>query len=317
MVSAAETAGRIRGIDLSAWRLLESVFPVRLSRSWLSRMRGVDGPLARQVLPRADELDPHGADVSDPVGEQARMPTPWVVQKHADRALLLPTRRCHVHCRYCFRRDLPGAQEPSETELHAAIAYLKQAGLNEVILSGGDPLVLRDGKLLAIIDALRPDIPCIRIHTRAPITFPQRVTPALAQALAARAPLRVVIHTNHPRELCAEVRAAIGHLVSAGVPMLNQSVLLAGVNDDADVLAELNCCLEALDVQPYYLHHADHAPGTRSFWVQIDRGLAIHSALSARVAHPPRYVIDLPDGSGKVSVAEWAARNPSRPVPSS
>jgi len=317
MVAAGEIAERFAGVDLSAWQALEAVFPVRITRSWMRRMRRADGPLARQVLPRAEELDAGDHEVPDPVGEQSRMPVPWVVQKHADRALLLPTRRCHVHCRYCFRRDLPGQRDPSSAELQAAINHLKQAGLREVILSGGDPLVLRDAKLLSIIDALRPEVPLIRIHTRAPITHPERITAELAAALAARAPVRMVVHANHPDELTAPVRAAIGAMVKAGVPMLNQSVLLAGVNDDVDALVALNHALEAMAVRPYYLHHTDHAPGTAHFWVEVERGLAIYGALCARVERPPEYVIDPPDGSGKIPVAEWAARNPSRPVPSS
>jgi lysine 2,3-aminomutase len=316
MVGPQEAAGRFGGVDLGAWRALAAEFPVRLSRSWLRRMVSADGPLGRQVLPRSEELQLSPEAVPDPVGEQGQMVSPWVVQKHADRALLLPTRRCHVHCRYCFRRDLPGSGEPSPTELQEAINHLKSAGLNEVILSGGDPLVLRDSELLEIIDALRPEVPRIRIHTRAPITFPQRVTPALAQALAARAPLRMIVHINHPDELSEDVRVALRMLRVAGVPLLNQSVLLAGVNDDARVLAGLNAELEDLGILPYYLHHTDRAPGTAHFWVEIDRGLAIYSELCALVAGPPEYVIDPPDGSGKIPVADWAARNPSRPLPS-
>ena len=280
-------------------------------------MRTAGGPLAKQVLPSSSEIDAAGTEVPDPVGEQGRMPVPWVVQKHMDRALLLPTRRCHVHCRYCFRRDLPGEQDPSPDELDRAIGYLKSAGLEEVILSGGDPLVLSDRRLLGIIDALRPEVPRIRIHTRAPVTFPERVTAGLAAGLGRRAPLRVVVHINHADEVDGSVRTALRRFLDCDIPVLNQSVLLAGVNDDAAVLATLNHTLEEIGVEPYYLHHTDHAPGTRAFWVDLERGLQIHAALSVRVDRPPRYVIDPPDGSGKVSVAEWAARSRSGPVPSS
>ncbi len=315
MASPAEVSRLFPGLDLSAWHALESVFPVRITRNWLGRVRSHDGPLGKQVLPRSSELHRGASAVSDPVGEQGQMPVPWVVRKHTDRALLLPTRRCHVHCRYCFRRDLPGERDPSPEELSEAIAYLKAAGLDEVILSGGDPLVLPDARLFAIIDALRPDIPKVRIHTRAPITFPSRVTRSLAEGLQARAPIRVVVHVNHPRELDPSVRTALGHLVRSGLPVLNQSVLLAGINDDAEVLATLIRILEEEGIEPYYLHHTDHAPGTRDFWVDVQRGLEIHAELTSLVERPPRYVIDSPDGSGMVSVQAWAARRPSPPVP--
>jgi len=315
MVSPAETAERFPGLDLAPWRAMKRVFPVRISRSWLKRVKDHAGPLGRQVIPDARELLTHPTDVPDPVGEQGRMPHPWVVQKYTNRALLLVTRQCHVHCRYCFRRDLPGEGEPSPAELESAIDYLRHAGLDEVILSGGDPLVLSDDRLVSILDALRPDVPHLRIHTRAPITFPQRVTAELAQLLQARRPLRVVIHANHSQELDADVRRSIRMLVDTGLPILNQSVLLAGVNDDPDVLAELHQSLQELGVEPYYLHHTDHAPGNGSFRVEVKRGLEIVRALHARVEGASRYVIDPPDGAGKVPVIEWAARMAARSVP--
>jgi lysine 2,3-aminomutase len=317
MISPVEAKRRFPGVDLDAWRRLESVFPVRITRSWADRMSTAADALARQVLPMAEELATAKDDRPDPVGEQGRMPVPWVVQKHDDRALLLVTRRCHVNCRYCFRRELPGAPDPSDSELSDAIQYLCQAGLEEVILSGGDPLALRDEKLVEIIDALRTSVPIIRVHTRAPITAPARVTEQLVSVLAARAPIWVVVHANHPDELSPSVQIALSRMVNAGIPVLNQSVLLKGVNDDPEILARLSRDLVRLRVRPYYLHHPDHAPGSASFRVSMERGLQIMETLRTKLSGValPTYVIDPPDGSGKRRVVDWVTRNRAHPVP--
>jgi lysine 2,3-aminomutase len=242
----------------------------------------------------------------------------WGVRKHADRVLLLLTKRCHLYCRYCFRRNHePGErQDPSAEEWAALLAWAAGSGAREAILSGGDPLAVSDERLFAAIDALRPTIPLIRVHTRAPITYPRRVTPALVDGLAARGPTWVLVHANHPAELSDEVAEALRRLVDAGIPVLNQSVLLAGVNDDAAVLGALSERLLELRVFPYYLHHPDHAAGNAHFRVDPARGVAIHRALRARTSGLglPAYVIDLPDGSGKIPVEEWLARTAAGPI---
>ena len=313
----AESRGRVAGrpellrrfpsISADTWRRADALFPIRVTRSWLARLQHADDPLARQALPDPAELLPDAGDSTDPVGEEGRSPLPWVVRKHPDRVLLLVTRRCHLYCRYCFRRNHTGAEDPSPAELAAALDYVRASGARELILSGGDPLAVSDTRLLSIIDAVRPAVPVIRIHSRAPITAPERVTPALVAALRARAPVWVIVHCNHPRELSADVRDALARLVDAGVPVLNQAVLLRGVNDDAAVLAELCETLVALRVFPYYLHHTDPAAGNAAFRVEVERGLALYADLSARVSGValPRYVIDPPDGSGKMPVDQW------------
>jgi len=294
------------------WRAADELFSIRVTRSFWERMDldDPDDPLARQVLPDERELDdPDG--LVDPVGDAACSPVPWVVHKYADRVLLLLTKRCHLYCRYCFRRtfDPTQAQDPSPPELERALEYCRTAGVHEVILSGGDPLTTRDATLLDVIDRLRPQVPRIRIHTRAPITRPDRVTPELVQGLRARRPVWVVVHCNHARELSPAVDRALGQLVDAGVPVLNQAVLLAGINDDADVLAELGRALVLRGVKPYYLHHTDRVRGAGHFAVELERGLAIYRALRERVdgLSLPRYVIDPPDGSGKMDVEAWVA----------
>lgn len=290
------------------WRAIAAQFPVRLPRGYLGDAREASDPRLRTALPDPAELEPHAGDVPDPVGEQARSPIPWVVQKHADRVLLLLTKRCHVYCRYCFRRDHdPGSsssEDPTPEEWAAMFAFARASGAREAILSGGDPLAVSDARLLNAIDALRPEVPVIRIHTRAPITFPQRITPHLVSSLRARAPVWVIVHANHPVELSAPVRESLARLVDAGLPVLNQAVLLRGVNDHPDILAELCETLVSLRVFPYYLHHPDAAPGNAAFRVSLDEGRAIHEALRQRLSGIalPTYVIDPPDGSGKRAI---------------
>ena len=311
MVSAAESVKRFPRVNVEAWKALADVFPVRVTRSWADRVKRATDPLGLQVFPSAAELEPSVFDVADPVGEEGRMPVPWVVQKHPDRALLIVTRRCHLHCRYCFRRDLDGAGEPSQAELDAAIQYIKESGVREVILSGGDPLHLPPNWIASIIDRLRPGVPIIRIHSRAPITFPSVVTDELVQMLFERSPLWFVVHANHVDELSEPVVEGLARMVDAGIPVLNQSVLLRGVNDNVDALVGLVERLVELRVQPYYLHHPDAVPGGGAFRVSIDDGLALHDALRTRVSGIalPQYVIDPPDGTGKVPVAEYRSRS--------
>jgi lysine 2,3-aminomutase len=307
MVGRAEML-RSRPDLAGVWAAADDAFPVRVTRSWWSRMDPLDprDPLGRQVMPDADELVPAAGDLLDPVGETALSPLPWVVRKHADRVLLLVTKRCHVDCRYCFRRNIQPteAQDPTDAEWDAALEYAAASGAHEVILSGGDPLAVRDDRLFAAIDRLKPTIPVVRVHTRAPITLPSRVTPALVAGLRERAPVWVIVHCNHQAELSADVDSALSRLVDAGIPVLNQSVLLAGVNDDPDVLEALSHALVARRVFPYYLHHTDAATGNAHFRVSTERGLAIYSALAARLSGLalPRYVVDPPDGSGKRDV---------------
>jgi lysine 2,3-aminomutase len=298
-----EAIDRFPTLERAVWDAAHALFPVRVTRSWADRIEHADDALARQVLPDGAELDVRDDDVEDPVGDRLKRPVPWVVQKHDDRALLLVTRRCHLHCRYCFRRDQTGSDEPTADELDAAIDWILDRGLEEVILSGGDPLTLPDDRLAAILDRLA-SVPVRRIHTRAPITAPERVTDRLVGLLAERRPLWIVLHSNHVNEIDDTVAAGIARLRDAGLPLLNQSVLLRGVNDDADVLAALCRKLVRLGVVPYYLHHPDAVRGAGHFRVPIEEGLRIHAALAERVSGValPRYVIDPPDGSGKIDV---------------
>lgn len=297
------------------WRELAQQFPVRIPRGWADRAdradRGGRAALLSQALPDDRELEAAADDRGDPVGDALRSPVPWVVRKHPDRVLLLLTKQCHLYCRYCFRRNhRPGESDsPSPAEWEGMLEYAATSGAKEVILSGGDPLALPDARLFEAIDRVRRGVPTVRIHTRAPITAPSRVTEALVAGLRARAPVWVLVHANHPDELTQEVVDGLCRLVDGGVPVLNQSVLLAGVNDDVDVLVRLSEALVRLRVYPYYLHHPDAAAGNAHFRVTMERGLELHRELRRRVSGIglPSYVIDPEDGLGKVPVAEWWA----------
>ena len=268
-------------------------------------------PVARQFVPSAEELAAGGDERADPIGDGVRSPVRGLVHRYPDRALLMPTLACPVYCRYCFRRDRVGRASgaPGADELDAAFAYIRRhREIGEVILSGGDPLSLSDARLAGILRQLDGigHVSVIRIHTRAPVAVPSRVSPGLIGALAlARRPW-MVIHCNHPRELSPAVEAALARLAGAGVPLLAQSVLLRGVNDDAGTLAGLMRRLVAAGVKPYYLHHPDRAPGTARFRLPLAEGLELVRALRGRVSGlcQPTYVVDIPGGHGKVPVLD-------------
>ncbi len=305
----AEAARRLGvALDPSA-RAAARRLPLRFPAPYAALVRPEDphDPIRRIAWPDPEELAPDPGAFADPVGEDALHPHPALVRKYPDRALLLLTSRCHFYCRFCFRAG-HGA-DPSEGDVNAAIELLARDPLvREVILSGGDPLVLPDAALARVLRRLAriPSLERVRLHTRAPVHDPARVTAALARTLAAAspAPLRVVLHATHPRELTADFEGAVARLRAAGFPVLDQSVLLRGVNADVETLAALFEGLAARGVAPYYLHHPDRIAGTARFRVGIEDGLALWGALRARVAAEalPRYVLDLPDGSGKVDV---------------
>jgi len=284
---------------------LDEAFPVRITRSFAARMDLSDpsDPLARQVMPDPRERAPDPGDVVDAVGDMAMSPVPWVVRKHPDRLILMVTKRCHLYCRYCFRRThAPGeAMDPTPAAWETALQYVESSGVEEVILSGGDPLTLRDADLFALVDRLKRRVPVVRIHTRAPITYPRRVTSELSRGLAERGPVWMVVHCNHVNELSKDVDAALARLIRAGVPMLNQAVLLRGVNDSADTLVALFQGLVRRRVFPYYLHQTDPVPGNAHLRVPVAEGLSLMEAVRARVSGValPQFVVDPSDGSGK------------------
>ena len=290
------------------WENAHNQFPIRITRSWYERIQSLDGPLARQVFPQPSEMkstmDSNGR--LDPVGEQSKMPTPYLVRKHQDRLLLLLSRNCHLHCRYCFRRTLESQAEPTRKQLDESIDYILKSGVEEVILSGGDPLFVSNEKLQWVLERLQ-SISTIRIHSRAPITFPQRVTKELCRVLSTHSNIWLIVHCNHVNELSDSVLDGLKILRNYGIPILNQSVLLKGVNDNPDILADLFRTLVRNSIFPYYLHHTDRVAGAEDFYVDIPDGLTIYRQLETKLSGValPKYVIDLPDGSGKIPVERY------------
>lgn len=271
-------------------------------------------PIARQFVPNAAELDTQPQELADPIGDDVHSPVEGLVHRYPDRVLIKPVQACAVYCRFCFRRESvgPGKGALSPQALAAALDYVHaHPEVWEVILTGGDPLVLsarRLGDLLGSLAAI-PHVKVLRLHTRLPVADPDRITPALARAL--RAPVKaagkavyVVLHANHPREMTDAARAACARLIDAGIPMLSQSVLLRGVNDDTATLEALLRGFVENRIKPYYLHHADLAPGTAHLRTTLAAGQDLMLALRGRVSGlcQPDYVLDLPGGHGKVPV---------------
>jgi lysine 2,3-aminomutase len=267
-----------------------------------------DDPIRKQALPDVAELLDAPGELRDPIGDRAHEVAPNLVHRYPDRVLFFPTFLCPMYCRYCFRKvALNEAPVRLDRVLPAAVEYVStHPEVREVILSGGDPLMLSDDRLAEVLGAFRtiPSVERLRLHTRVPVTRPSRVTAALAGRLAGFRPLYVVTHYNHPRELSPAARAAVSALVDAGLTVLNQAVLLRGVNDDVETLAALFSGLLRWQVRPYYLHHPDMTVGTAHFRVPISRGLALVRALRGRLTGLawPTYVLDIPGGGGKVPV---------------
>lgn len=271
------------------------LFPLRIPRSYVARMSKGDpaDPLLRQVLPLAAEHDVAPGFVQDPVGDLQAMAQPGVLHKYQGRVLLITTGACAVHCRYCFRRHFPyGDANPAPAAWRQALDYIAaDPSVTEVILSGGDPLVLPDRRLAELASRLAaiPHVRRLRLHSRLPVVLPERVDTALLAWLR-DTPLQklMVIHANHANEIGAETRAALAALRDSGVILLNQAVLLRGVNDSAEALAALSESLVAAGVMPYYLHLLDKVQGAAHFQVSEDRAQALMTALQARL---PGYLV--------------------------
>jgi lysine 2,3-aminomutase len=268
-------------------------------------------PIARQFVPDPAELDVRPEESADPIGDVAHSPVEGLVHRYPDRVLLKLVHVCAVYCRFCFRREMIGPGKPTAPPaeaLSAALAYIEaHPDIWEVILSGGDPLVLSPRRLAAVMRRLRAieHVKIVRVHTRVPAVDPGRITPALVRALQASGKTTyVVLHANHARELTAAARAACGRLIDAGIPMLSQSVLLKGVNDDAATLGALMRALVECRIKPYYLHQMDLAPGTAHFRSTIEHGRELMRELRRYYSGlcQPTYVLDGPDGEGKVPV---------------
>jgi lysine 2,3-aminomutase len=271
-----------------------------------------DDPIARQFIPDIRELETLPQERADPIGDHAHSPVEGLVHRYRDRVLLKAVHVCPVYCRFCFRREMVGPKGDgmlSPEALARAYVYIRTHDeIWEVIITGGDPLVLSPRRLADLLAPLQSinHVKIVRFHTRVPVVDPSRINAELVAALKASGKMTyVALHANHPRELTDAAKAACGLLTDSGIAMVSQTVLLKGVNDDADVLADLMRGFVEMRVQPYYLHHPDLAPGTGHFRMRIAEGQAIVAALRSKVSGlcQPRYMLDIPGGFGKVEIS--------------
>jgi len=305
VVSNDELA-RLFGVDQDILAPVAARYPMRITRHYLGLIGGVGDPIWRQCVPDPMELQ-DGVSLPDPLNEGGLSPVPGLIHRYPDRVVWLVSNSCAVYCRFCMRKRQVGCCgiEGTLAEQSAPLDYIRDTGtIRDVILSGGDPLLLDDDRLDDILASLRaiPHVEIIRIGTRVPVTLPERITPKLCKLLQRYHPIYVNTHFNHPRELTPQSRLACAMLADAGIPLGNQTVLMEGVNDDPAVMADLFRGLLAMRVRPYYLHQMDLVRGTRHFRTTVERGLEIMASLRGFVSGMavPYYVVDLPEGKGKV-----------------
>jgi len=282
-------------------------YPMRVNPYYLSLIEQEDDPIYRQCMPDEREwTDPRGFE--DPLNEEGHSPVPGLTHRYPDRVLFLISAQCAVYCRFCNRKRKVGHRGMvSKASIRDGMAYIRgHKAIRDVLLSGGDPFLLKNESLYHILTDIRaiPHVEIIRIGTRVPCTLPQRVTPQLVRMLSAFHPLYIHTHFNHPREITPEAALACGRLANAGIPLGCQTVLLKGVNDDPDVMKRLMQKLLTIRVRPYYLFQSDLAQGTAHFWTSLRRGLDIMAALQGHTSGlcMPHFAVDLPGGGGKVNV---------------
>ena len=293
------------GVDPKEVEEVVGPYPMRITPTVLSTIKEPGDAIWKQVVPDAVEMEDFDAP-DDPLEEDTDSPVPHLVHRYPDRALLMVTNQCPIYCRFCTRKRLVG--KPGflkKGELDQAIAYLREhTEVRDVILSGGDPLLLPDHLIERILKALRtiPHLELIRFGTRVPGTLPQRITPELCEIVKQYHPIYMNLHFNHPDELTPEVKAACGRLADAGVPLGAQTVLLKGVNDDPVVMKRLMHELLLARVKPYYLYQADLTKGTNHFRTTVETGLSIIQSLQGHTSGMavPHFVIDAPGGGGKI-----------------
>jgi lysine 2,3-aminomutase len=310
--------------DRQGSKCVAARLPMRVSPHYLELIQGPDDPIAKQVVPDVRELEdttPH----PDPLREESQAPAAQIIHRYPHRVIFLVSNQCAVYCRFCMRkRRIDDAAQVPADALQEGIDYIANTPeINEVILSGGDPLTLPDQALEGILQPLHrmPHVRVLRIHTRIPNAWPQRITPSLAKRLARFHPLYVNIHFNHPDEITAQAREACARLADAGIPLGSQTVLLRDVNDHPQTLIHLFQSLLEIRVRPYYLHQLDRVPGTAHFRVPMEKAIGLMDALRGRLSGQamPHFMVDLPGGGGKVELVpespisrnkgEWVFRN--------
>lgn len=294
--------------DTTGLTTVASVYPFRASSSYASLIGQPDDAIWRQCVPDTRELDDDG-QLPDPLAEATLSPVPGLIHRYPDRAVLIVSNCCPVYCRFCMRKRHIGHGDapPGRDAMDRALAYIAATpAIRDVILSGGDPLMLDDDSLGHLLSRLRAigHVAIIRIGTRIPVTLPERVTSELCGLLKRFHPLYINTHFNHPAEITPESSRACGMLADAGIPLGNQTVLLRGVNDDIEIMRGLMTGLLRVRVKPYYLHQMDLVRGTAHFRTPLSTGLEIIRALRGHVSGMavPHFVIDLPGGKGKVPI---------------
>ncbi|MBP30715.1 lysine-2,3-aminomutase-like protein [Methylobacterium sp.] len=307
------SAGLISGAEAEALGAVLARYAVSVTPDMAELIdpQDPDDPIGRQFVPRAEEAVATPEERADPIGDAAHAPVTGIVHRYPDRVLLKPLHVCPVYCRFCFRREMVGPDglgTLTDAELDTALAYIAQdPRIWEVVLTGGDPFALSPRRLGVIAERLAaiPHVRVMRVHTRVPVVKPDLVSDALVHALKrfGRA-VFVAIHANHPREFTAAASAACARLVDAGIPLVSQSVLLRGVNDEAATLEALMRVLVENRIKPYYLHHGDLAPGTGHLRTGVPEGQELMRALRGRLSGlaQPTYVLDIPGGHGKVPI---------------
>ncbi len=310
---ALVAAGLAAPEQRDALAAVERRYAVAVPAALAALIRHPDDPIGRQVLPHPDELVTAAHERADPIGDDALSPVPGIVHRYPDRALLKPLLACPLYCRFCFRREHVGPDGGllGAEALERAYGWIAaHPAIGEVILTGGDPLMLSPRRLGDIVRRLSaiPHVETIRVHTRMPVADPERITPALVAALETERAMWVVAHVNHASELTPAAVASLRRIQAAAIPVLSQSVLLRGVNDTEAALEALLRALVRARVRPYYLHQLDPAPGTARFHVPVAEGRALLDRLRGRVTGLawPTYVLDIPGGHGKVPLgADW------------
>lgn len=304
-------------IETASLEKVAARYPLRITPHYLSLIEKPGDPIWRQCVPDPLELDDNQA--ADPLDEVRLSPVPGLIHRYPDRAVLLVSSICAVYCRFCMRKRGVGCTGGiAMANLDDAFAYIAATpAIRDVILSGGDPLLLPDAELDDILTRLRtiPHVEMIRIGSRVPVTLPERITPGLCRLLKKHHPLYLNTHFNHPLEITPESMAACALLADAGIPLGNQTVLLKGVNDERKVMKSLMQKLLAIRVRPYYIHQMDLVKGTGHFRTTLAKGVEVMEALRGHTSGlaTPHYVIDLPGGKGKVPVLpEYLRREEGR-----
>lgn len=306
IITDPEELAVLLGLDPEVIGPVARRYPLRITRHYLGLIRGEGDPVWKQCVPAEAELH-DSCSMPDPLNENGLSPVPGLIHRYPDRVVWLVSNVCAVYCRFCMRKRQVGCGDEgvSAARFAAAIEYIRETGtIRDVILSGGDPLLLDDERLAELLGKLReiPHVEIIRLGSRVPVTLPERITPQLCAMLKRYHPVYINTHFNHPAEITPESRRACSMLSDCGVPLGNQTVLLRGVNDTSETMTGLFRSLLSMRVKPYYLHQMDLVKGTYHFRTGVDKGLEIMAALRGHLSGlaVPYYVVDLPGGKGKV-----------------